>query len=77
MCGRSYDKPAVYQICVDGVLDEKWSTWFNGFAMDPQEDGTTILTGVIADQSALHGLLARLRDLGLPIITARRVEEGL
>jgi hypothetical protein len=76
MCGRSYDKPAVYQICVEGILDEKWSTWFNGFTMDPQKDGTTFLTGVVADQSALHGLLARLRDLGLPIITARRVEEG-
>jgi hypothetical protein len=77
MCGRSYDKPAVYQICVEGILDAKWSTWFNGFTIDPQKDGNTILTGEVADQSALHGLLARLRDLGLPIINARRVEEGL
>ena len=55
-----------YQIRIKGILDEKWSDWFDGFTITHQEN-ETVLYGPIPDQGALHGLLAKLRDLGLPI----------
>ena len=72
--GREFDEPAVYQIRVKGRLDRKWSDWFNGFAIAPQDNDDTLLTGPVADQAALHGLLGKIRDLGLPLLLARRVE---
>ena len=73
------DEPGCYQIHLQGRLDERWATWFDGMALttspDPAGDGVlTVLRGPVADQAALHGLLARLRDIGLPLISVTRVE---
>jgi len=71
--GREFDKRAIYQIKVKANLDMKWSDWFDGFSIMPQTDNETLLTGPVADQSALHGLLAKVRDLGLPLLLVKRV----
>ena len=71
--GREFDQQAIYQIRVQGCLDQKWSDWFDGFAITPQPDGTALLAGPVADQAALHGLLARIRDLGLPLLSVARM----
>jgi hypothetical protein len=72
--GREFDKQTVYQIRVKGNLDRKWSDWFDGFTITSQAGGATLLTGPVADQSALHGLLGKIRDLGLPLLSVKRVE---
>ena len=72
--GREFDKQAVYHIRVKGNLDRKWSDWFDGFTITPQGDDETLLTGPVADQAALHGLLAKIRDLGLSLLLVKRVE---
>jgi hypothetical protein len=72
--GREFDKRGVYQIRVKGNLDEKWSDWFDGFTITPQASDETLLTGLVADQCALHGLLAKIRDLGLPLLSVQQVE---
>ena len=73
--GREFDKQAIYQIRVKGNLDGKWSDWFDDFTVTPQANGETLMTGPVADQSALHGLLAKIRDLGLPLLSVKRVED--
>jgi len=73
--GREFDKPGTYQIRVKGVLDEKWSDWFEGLTIIPQDD-ETLLAGPVRDQAALHGLLARVRDLGLPLLSVERAENA-
>ncbi|MES0361855.1 MAG: hypothetical protein ABUK20_13125 [Anaerolineales bacterium] len=72
--GREFDKPALYQIRVKGNLEYKWSEWFDGLAVTPQSNSETVLIGVVADQAALHGLLAKVRDLGLPLLEVKRLE---
>jgi len=72
--GRAFSKPNIYHIRVNGILDEKWSDWFDGFTITPQADDETLLVGPVPDQSALHGLLAKIRDLGLPLSSVQRVE---
>ena len=71
------DQPATYQIKVQGRLGEDWSDWFSGMivTVEYRKDGPTIttLTGIIPDQAALHGLLNRIRDLGLPLLDVHRV----
>ena len=62
------------EIRVQGRIDEHWSDWFEDFEIAHTERGETILTGDVADQSALYGLLARLRDLGLPLISVDSAE---
>ncbi|MCK4315011.1 MAG: hypothetical protein KAX24_04495 [Anaerolineae bacterium] len=74
--GRAFSKPSLYHIRVKGILDEKWSDWFDGFAITPQPDDETLLAGPVADQAALHGLLAKIRDLGLPLLSVQRVEDA-
>jgi hypothetical protein len=59
---------------VKGALDMKWSDWFDGFIITPQADDETLLTGRVVDQAALHGLLNKIRDLGLPLLSVKRVE---
>ena len=64
---QSPEKAETYQIRIKGILDEKWSGWFDGFTIMHQGEEETVLEGQVPDQEALHGLLARIRDLGLPI----------
>jgi hypothetical protein len=73
--GREYDNRAVYQIRVKGNLDDKWSDWFDDLTIVPQANNETLLTGSVVDQAALHGLLAKIRDLGLPLLSISQVED--
>jgi hypothetical protein len=61
--------PTRYEIRLDGRLDPRWAAWFDGLTLTSDSDGTTALRGVVVDQAALHGLLQRLRDVGLPLIS--------
>jgi hypothetical protein len=63
------------QIHVKGQIDERWSEWLDGLTITHTEEGETVLTGSILDQSALYGLIAKLRDLGLPLLAMNSVEE--
>lgn len=74
--GRAHLKAPMYQITVKGVLDEKWSDWFDGFTIAPLGRDATVLTGPIRDQGALHGILAKIRDLGLVLLSLQAVEDG-
>jgi hypothetical protein len=69
---NAWHGPADYQIKVKGKLGSEWSDWFSGMTVESKDD-VTILTGKLLDQSALHGLLVRIRDLGLPLISVKRV----
>ena len=69
--GKDYDTSAVYRIRVKGVLDSSWSDWFDGSMITSLEDETE-LTGVMTDQAALHGILTKLNDLGLTILSVSR-----
>ena len=63
-----------YYITVQGHLDGTWSEWFDGLTITNQENGTTVLAGPIVDQTALHGILNKVRDLGLPLVAVRAGE---
>jgi len=67
-------RQVVYQIVVKGHLDSEWSDWFDGLTITPVGSGETILTGPLADQTALHGVLIKIRDLGLPLLSLTRLE---
>jgi thioesterase domain-containing protein len=71
---HDFDRQAVYQIRVKGNLDSKWADWFDGLVITRQADHETMLSGPVADQCALHGLLAKIRDLGLPLLSLERME---
>ena len=70
------DQPVVYQIRIKGHLGPQWTEWFEGMAVTREENGDTLLTGPVVDQAALHGLLKKVRDLGLPLLSVIRVETG-
>ena len=63
-----------YEIVVRGHLSSRWTTWFDGFAITCEPDGTSVLRGVLADQAALHGLLQKLRDLGIPLLSLTQLD---
>ena len=63
-----------YEIRIQGHIDRRWAARFDGLPMRQEVDGTTVLAGVIADQAALHGLLERIRDLGLPLVSVTRID---
>lgn len=67
-------QPTMYRITVACVLSESWTEWFDGMSMCVDETGETTLTGPVADQAALHGLLGRVRDLGLSLVAVERLE---
>jgi len=67
------DQPVVYQIRVEGHLRAQWVDWFEGLSVSLQPDGTTLLSGPLVDQAALYGLLKKVRDLGLPLISVNQV----
>jgi hypothetical protein len=69
-------QPLVYQIRVKGQLGPQWADWFEGLAITLEEHGDTLLTGPIVDQAALYGLLKRVRDLGIPLVSVNHVEPG-
>ncbi len=74
MSAPQAQRPAAYLIRVAGRLDAHWSPWFDGLAMTDGGDGTTCLSGLVADQAQLHGLLAKIRDLGLELISLESID---
>jgi hypothetical protein len=73
---RAPGETVVYQIRVKGHLGPEWTGWFEGLAITLEVDGDTLLTGPIADQAALYGLLKKVRDLGIPLVSVNRLEPG-
>ena len=67
-------QPVVYQIRIKGHLGRQWTDWFEGLTITLEEDGDTLLTGPVIDQAALHGLLKKVRDLGMPLVSVSPVE---
>ena len=70
------DEPSLYQIRLKGHLGPQWTAYFDGFALTNSENGEALLTGMIRDQAALHGVLAKIRDLGLPLLSVNRLSSG-
>ena len=71
--GRPDGSPR-YEIRLEGHLDARWAAWFDGLAFRTQPDGTTVLRGPVVDQAALHGVLPKVRDIGLPLISVTRLD---
>jgi hypothetical protein len=67
-------QPIVYQIRLEGQLGAQWTDWFGGLTITLEEEGHTLMTGPVLDQAALHGLLKKVRDLGMPLVSVNRVE---
>ncbi len=66
----------IYQIRIKGHLDSQWTNWFEGLTIMLEEDGDTLLTGPVIDQAALHGLLKRVRDLGMPLVSVVPIQSN-
>jgi hypothetical protein len=66
----------IYRVRVRGHLDDRWSDWLGGLDVQREDDGTTVLVGPVVDQAALHGVIAQIRDLGLPLLSVDRVVES-
>ena len=71
------DDAGQYEIRVRGHLEARWASWFDGMALTKESDGTTSIRGPVVDQAALHGLLHRLRDTGLPLISVRQLDPSI
>ena len=71
---EGHDQPAQYEIRIQGLLDDRWVNWFEGLTITREDNGETLLTGTVVDQAALHGLLRKVRDLGLPLVSVNRIE---
>ena len=69
-------EPGLYEIRIKGHLDDRWADWFEGLTITLEDNGDTLLTGPVVDQAALHGLLRKVRDLGIPLLSINRVEPG-
>jgi hypothetical protein len=67
-------EPGRYEIRLKGHLDDKWAEWFDGLTITREENGETLLRGLVVDQAALHGLLRKVRDLGLPLVAVMHLE---
>ena len=70
------DEPSLYQIRLKGHLGQQWATYFDGLTLANSENGEALLMGMITDQAALHGVLAKIRDLGLPLLSVNRLASG-
>jgi hypothetical protein len=68
------DDLPTYEIRVEGLLEARWTAWFDGLTLTHRDDGSTALHGPLADQAALHGVLQKLRDVGLPLLSVTRVD---
>ena len=73
---RDHHEPELYEIRIKGHLDDRWADWFEGLTITLADNGDTLLTGPVVDQAALHGLLRKVRDLGLPLLSVMRVKPG-
>jgi hypothetical protein len=73
---EKHNRRQCYEIRLKGHLDDRWVEWFEGLAIMLEEDGNTLLTGPVVDQAALHGLLKKVRDLGLPLVSVSPLEPG-
>jgi hypothetical protein len=73
---QDHYEPGIYEIRIKGHLDDKWADRFEGLTITLEEDGDTLLTGPVVDQAALHGLLKKVRDLGMPLVSVSPVEHG-
>ncbi|HLM89331.1 MAG TPA: hypothetical protein VK284_09925 [Streptosporangiaceae bacterium] len=71
---HSHDNPGRYEIRLRGHLNPRWAAWFDGLSLTNDSDGTTIIQGPVTDQAALHGLLQKVRDIGLPLISVTQVQ---
>jgi hypothetical protein len=71
-----HHNPGRYEIRLKGHLDSRWTAWFDGLSLINESDGTTVIHGPVADQAALYGLLQKVRDLGLPLISVTQVQPG-
>src|SRR6266487_288134 len=74
--GSEKAQPLVYQIRIKGHLGREWTNWFGGLTIRLTDNGETLLTGPVVDQAALHGLLRKVRDLGVPLLSVNRVKPG-
>ena len=70
------NQPVVYQIRIKGHLGPEWADWFEGLTITLEDNGDTLLTGPVIDQAALHGVLKKVRDLGMPLVSVSPVEPG-
>jgi hypothetical protein len=70
------DQPWVYQIRIRGQLGQQWTHWFDGLSILLEEDGNTVLEGPVVDQAALHGILKKVRDLGMPLLSVNSLGPG-
>lgn len=70
------NQPMIYQIKIKGHLGRQWTDWFLGLTITLQDNGETLLTGSVVDQAALHGVLKKVRDLGMPLVSVNRVSPG-
>ena len=71
---ENYHEPGRYEIRLKGHLDDKWADWFDGLTITRADNGETLLRGSVVDQAALHGVLRKVRDLGLPLIAVMQVD---
>jgi hypothetical protein len=69
-------QPTVYQIRLKGHLGRQWADWFGGLTITLEDNGDTLLTGLVVDQAALHGLLKKVRDLGVPLLSINPIKPG-
>ena len=69
-----HDEPGLYEIRLKGHLDDRWADWFGGMTITLEDNGDTLLTSPVVDQAALHGLLKKVRDLGMPLISVNCVK---
>jgi hypothetical protein len=69
-------RPCRYQIRLQGHLDARWEAWFDGLVLNQDSDGTSVLSGPVVDQAALHGLLHKVRDTGLSLLSVVRIDPG-
>ncbi|MCC7446106.1 MAG: hypothetical protein IT324_01755 [Anaerolineae bacterium] len=73
---EDHHQPGHYAIRIKGHLDQRWADWFDGLTITLEDNGETLLTGLVVDQAALHGLLRKVRDLGMPLVSVNRIEPG-
>jgi hypothetical protein len=73
---EKHNQHQCYEIRIKGHLDDRWTEWFEGLTITLEEDGNTLLTGPVVDQAALHGLLKKVRDLGMPLVSVSPLEPG-